>query len=172
MVYGFAKQSDGEASLHSEAGRGTAVRLYLPRAKAAADKAARETSTKEPRGRGETILVVEDDPDVRELAEVVLEDLRYRVLTAENGRTGLAALEKAPGVDLLLSDVVLPGGMSGPDLAEQIMRQSPGLKVLFMSGYVDTAVQRHNSLPKNAELLNKPFRKNELAQKVRAMLDR
>jgi PAS domain S-box-containing protein len=172
MVYGFAKQSDGEVSIHSEEGRGTTVRLYLPRAKAAADKAARETSTKEPNGRGETILVVEDDPDVRALAEVVLENLRYRVLTAEDGRTGLAVLEKAPGVDLLLSDVVLPGGMSGPDLAEQVSRRSPGLKVLFMSGYVDTAVQHHSPLPKNAELLNKPFRRNELAQKVRAMLDR
>jgi len=172
MVYGFAKQSGGEVAIDTEEGRGTTVRLYLPRAEAATDNPERKTSAKELIGRGETILVVEDDPDVRALAEVVLENLRYRVLTAEDGRTGLAALEKAPGVDLLLSDVVLPGGMSGPDLAEQVWRQSPDLKVLFMSGYVDTAIQHHSPLPKNSELLKKPFRKNELARKVRAVLDR
>jgi PAS domain S-box-containing protein len=176
MIYGFAKQSDGEVSIHSEEGRGTTVRLYLPRAEEATDKADGEISTEGPKAgphaNGETILVVEDDPDVRALAEVVLENLRYRVLTAEDGRSGLAALEKAPGVDLLLSDVVLPGGMSGPDLAEHVRRRSPRVKVLFMSGYVDTAIQHHSPLPKKAELLKKPFRKNELAQKVRAVLDR
>lgn len=106
------------------------------------------------------------------LAEVVLGSLGYRALTAKDGREGLRILEEGPKIDLLLSDVVLPGGMSGPDLAKEARRRVAELKVLFMSAYAERMAHHNNPLPEGADLLNKPFRRLELAQKVRAALDR
>jgi PAS domain S-box-containing protein len=171
MVYGFAKQSGGDLVIDSQEGKGTTMRLYLPRTRAEIRPVEEETATEAPRGRGEAVLVVEDDRDVRALTEAMLEDLGYRVLSAEDGRAGLAALEGAPQIDLLLSDVVLPGGMSGPDLAVQAGLQDSDLKVLFMSGYADNAIRRSGLAGGDIELLRKPFEKQELARKVRAALD-
>ncbi len=115
-------------------------------------------------------MVVEDDPDVRSLAISLLQRLGYNVLEAGDGAEALAALRVCSGIDLLLSDVVLPGGVSGPDLAEQVRDRCPGIKVLFMSGYPD-ARHRRGPLVENTELLGKPFGKRDLAQKVRAVLN-
>ncbi len=172
MVYGFAKQSGGDLVISSKEGLGTTIKLYLPRTLDPGDRTEPDAKTEMPRGQGETVLVVEDESDVRTLAEALLGSLGYRVLTAGDGREGLMILEKEPGIDLLLSDVVLPGRMSGPDLADQAKRRHAKLKILFMSGYAETLFHHHGPLSEGADLLNKPFRKLELAQKIRAALDR
>ncbi len=172
MVYGFAKQSGGEITIQSRPGHGTMVKLYLPRAQAGAEEARQDVAAEEPPAHGETVLLVEDDTDVRELAESALHSLGYRVVSAKDARTGLAALRAAPRVDLLLSDVVLPGGTSGPAMAAEAERLRPGLKVLFISGYAASAADPKTPFPQDALLLGKPFRKRKLAQMVRATLER
>ncbi len=124
----------------------------------------------DPEAQGETVLVVEDDPDVRSLVISLLQRFGYNVLAAGDGTEAQAALRASSRIDLLLSDVVLPGGVSGPDLAEQVRHCYPGIKVLLMSGYPD-APHRRGPLVENTELLGKPFGKRDLAQKVRAVLD-
>lgn len=125
----------------------------------------------EPLAQGETILVVEDDKDLRRFVVRVLSRLGYEVLEAGSGKRALAVLKKSPGVDLFLSDVLLPGGRSGPDIAQEAQRNHPKLKFLFMSGHV-TAESRHQGWLRDwADLLNKPFTKRDLTQKVRAVLD-
>jgi signal transduction histidine kinase/ActR/RegA family two-component response regulator len=171
MVYGFAKQSGGHVTIYSEQGRGTTVKLYLPQAEPSAERDGEALDRRAPQGRGERILVLEDDPDVRGLAVSLLEALGYWVLEAQDGAEALAVLEQAGRIDLLLSDVVLPGGMSGPDLATQARRLDPSLKVLFMSGYREKAAHRNGSLGVVGEVLTKPFRKHDLAARVRAALD-
>ncbi len=171
MVYGFVKQSDGHITIYSEQGRGTTVHLYLPQTEAAAQAAEAPATVEEPTGRGETVLVVEVDADLRRLVVNVLSRLGYRVLEAGDGAQALATLERAPGVDLLLSDVVLPGGRSGPEIIAQAQRHHPGLKSLFMSGYAPGGIFHQGRLPEGAALLSKPFTKHDLAQKVRAVLD-
>ncbi|MDA0230390.1 MAG: PAS domain S-box protein [Proteobacteria bacterium] len=171
MVYGFAKQSRGDLAIMSEEGQGTTVSLYLPRTAKVTDRAQLDGKTETPLGHGETVLVVEDEADVRVLVEAVLVSLGYRALMAKDGREGLAALDNEPTIDLLLSDVVLPGGMSGPDLAVEAKSRSAGLKVLFMSGYAESMFEHASSLVGGLGLLHKPFRRLELAQKVRAALE-
>ena len=172
MVYGFAKQSGGDLVIHSEEGLGTTIKLYLPRAVDSGYRTESSAKTEMPRGQGETVLVVEDESGVRTLAEAVLGSLGYRVLAAKDGWEGLEILEKEPKIDLLLSDLVLPGGMSGPDFAKEAMRRVAELKLLFMSGHAESVVHHHRPLPEGADLVNKPFRRLELAQMVRAALDR
>jgi CheY-like chemotaxis protein len=172
MVYGFARQSGGGVEIESEPGRGTTVRLYLPRGGEAAEPAQpadRERAL--PLGSGETVLVVEDDAEVCAIAESMLKGLGYRVLTAENARAGLEALERAPGVDLLLSDIALPGGVSGLKMVDDARKGRPGLKALFMSGQGSGIVTQRHRLDRGSNLLMKPFRRHQLAQKVRAILD-
>ncbi len=171
MVYGFARQSSGLVVIESTEGQGTTVKLYLPRAEIAKDDAAPASASAEPRGRGERILVVEDDPDVRALTISALESLGYEVVAAEDGSSAMGVLATPARVDLLLSDVVLPGGLSGPDLVAQVRHDAPALKVLFMSGYAEVAGSYRKLLDSGSDLLDKPFRKRELAQKVRALLD-
>jgi CheY-like chemotaxis protein len=118
------------------------------------------------------VLVIEDEPDVRAMTEAMLQDLGYHVLSAGNARSGLDILEAGPAIDLMLSDVVLPGGMSGPGLAERARAINPGIKVLLMSGYAQPSPARQTPLSEDAELLDKPFRKLDLAQRMRAALDR
>ena len=173
MVYGFAKQSGGDLVITSEEGQGTTVKLYLPRANVSREQAAElGNTTTWPGGGNETVLVIEDEPDVLALAEALITTLGYRVLTAKDGPDGMAILEEEPEIDLLLSDVVLPGGMSGPDFAIEAKRHISGLKVLFMSGYAEGMVRDQTRLPKGADLLHKPFRRRDLALRIRAALDR
>ena len=171
MVHGFARQSGGDVVIESAPGKGTEVSLFLPRAAAnvASDEPKQEAELK--RGRGETILILEDDPDVRSLAVDALEELGYRVLEAADANAALQALAKeADNINLLLSDVVLPGGISGPELAAKAKDLDPNLKVMFMSGYTagrDTS----NKIPDFAEtLLTKPFDLTDLAGAVRNAL--
>jgi CheY-like chemotaxis protein len=172
MVYGFTRQSGGGIEIESEPRRGTTVRLYLPRGDAAADPAAQaDDALDPPQARGETVLVVEDDAEVRAIAEAMLKGLGYDVLTAEDAKTGLAALERAPDVSLMLSDVALPGGVSGLDMVDEVRRSRPGLKVLFMSGHGSGVVSHGHRFRRSRALLMKPFRRHELAQKVRDVLD-
>ena len=128
-------------------------------------------TTEEPLARGETVLVVEDDKDLRRFVVRVLSRLGYEVLEAGSGKQALAALKISPEVDLFLSDVLLPGGRSGPDIAQEAQRDRPNLKFLFMSGYVTAESHHQGWLRDGADLLNKPFTKHDLAQKVRAVLD-
>ncbi len=128
-------------------------------------------TTEEPLARGETVLVVEDDKDLRRFVVTVLSRLGYEVLEAGSGKRALAVLKNSPEVDLFLSDVLLPGGRSGPDIAKEAQRHRPSLKFLFMSGYVTTESHHQGWLRDWADLLSKPFTKRDLAQKVRAVLD-
>jgi prevent-host-death family protein len=169
MVYGFAKQSGGYVTLHSEAGRGTTVKLYLPRSDLSTQSAGEAATHDVPLARGETVLLVEDDADVRELAANLLDVLGYRVLEAPDASIALKILEGGAEADLILSDIVLPGGMSGVDLAKEVRRENPGVKFLFMSGYAEKALPLVGLT--GEELLSKPFRKHELAQKLRAALE-
>jgi CheY-like chemotaxis protein len=128
------------------------------------------TSTAPLRTGKESILVVEDDADVRALAETMLASLGYRVLQASSGEEALAVLAKhAP--DLLLTDVILPGAYNGRALAEQALKMRPSLKVVYMSGYTESAVVHHGRLDAGVQLLQKPFRKQELAEKIGAVLE-
>jgi CheY-like chemotaxis protein len=174
MVYSFAEQSGGHVTVYSEAGKGTTVNLYLPQTGETVAAAAPAPEAKEglPRGRGETILVVEDDTDIRELAMIQLESLGYRVRVAPDGKSALASLGESSDIDLLLTDVVLPGGLDGRNLAKEVEQRFGRIKVLFMSGYTEHAVHFNDWVDQDADLLQKPFRRQELAKKVRAALDR
>ncbi|GAB5471286.1 MAG: hypothetical protein Kilf2KO_43160 [Rhodospirillales bacterium] len=169
MVYGFAKQSGGHLSIYSEAGRGTTVKLYLPTVEGEAFETDRETQLVQ-RGQGETILVIEDDDDVRDLAVRLLEDLGYRAFPVVDAAQAHRLLKSGPQADLVLSDVVLPGGVSGPEFAEEIRHLYPDLKVLFMSGYPAAAAMRNGYLGSDKVLLNKPFERRALAQALRNAL--
>ena len=170
MVYGFAKQSGGGVVIRSEPGHGTTVKIYLPRGDEVADRVDPENVTAAPLGNGETVLLVEDDQDVRALTESMLTTLGYRVLLAEDAWVGIKVLAAESPVDLMLADVVLPGGMSGPDLGEQAKSIDPGIKILFISGYAEKVFPHQSPLPEGADLLSKPFRKSELAKRVRQAL--
>ena len=172
MVYGFVKQSGGHVTVYSEVGEGTTVKIYLPRILAEDVPApAPRAATDDLRSRGETILVVEDDADLRTLAVSLLHDSGYTVLEAGGGAAALQQLETARGVNLLLTDVVLPDGMSGRVLADEVQRRFPGIRVLYMSGYTENAIIHHGRLDPDIELLQKPFRKADLQRKVRLVLD-
>ncbi len=171
MVYGFAKQSRGHVTIYSDQGHGTTVRLYLPRNIEESTKLPQEVAVEILGGQGEKVLVVEDDPDVCDLAVTLLESLNYRVQRASDGVEALSMLEQIPPPDLLLTDVVLPNKINGTELATEAKQRIPTIKILFMSGYATNAA-RHNGLAdSDAILLNKPFLRRELAAKVRRALD-
>ncbi|MCW5771110.1 MAG: response regulator [Rhodospirillaceae bacterium] len=170
MVYGFAKQSGGHAKIYSEPGKGTTVRLYLPRAAGEAMPEQRPTVSSVP-GGSERILVVEDDPDVRAHAEQQLCALGYAVSSAESGPAALRLLQRGDEFDLLFSDIVMPGGMNGRELAEAARKLRPQLKILFASGYAENAVIRNGDLAHGVAMLQKPYRREDLAARVRAALD-
>jgi PAS domain S-box-containing protein len=172
MVYGFAKQSNGHVAIYSELGLGTTVRIYVPIAVTAQKAETVSQNTEQLSLQGtETILVVEDDPFVRSHAVRCLESLGYKVLTATDGRDALARLHQIPEIHLLFSDVVMPGGMSGWELAEQARKHRPDIRILMTSGYpVETLTARNRHDPTLA-LLNKPYRKAELGQRIREILN-
>ena len=171
MVYGFAKQSGGHVSIYSEEGRGTTVRLYLPRAaEARLTKSVIQDSGKILLDRGEVILVIEDDPDVRALAVQMLENLRYQVIDVGDVASAHKVLAVGHPVGLVLSDVVLPGGSSGPQFAEAARAIYPGIKIIFMSGHPAEAAMRNGFLGSDQVLLNKPFQRGQLATVLREAL--
>ena len=171
MVYGFARQSEGHVRIHSEVGRGTTVELYLPRYRGAVEDAAALAATDiAPAARdGETILVVEDEASVRELVVQVLDDLGYRALEAADGPAGLQILRSSARIDLLVTDVGLPG-LNGRQVADAARTYRPDLKVLFITGYAESAAMAHGFLAPGMELVTKPFAVDALAARIREMI--
>jgi PAS domain S-box-containing protein len=172
MIYGFVKQSGGYIKIYSEIGEGTVVRMYLPCAKSDDEGAeAAANQDEEAVGGPETILVVEDDAEVRQTTVALLEELKYRVIEAVDGPSALKVLDVQPDVDMLLTDVIMPGGMRGPDLAREVRKRRRRMKILYMSGYTEHMALRNGMVEPDVPLLTKPFQKRELAAKVRAVLD-
>ncbi|MGK2852436.1 MAG: PAS domain-containing protein [Candidatus Limnocylindrales bacterium] len=170
MVYGFVKQSGGHARIYSEVGHGTTVRLYLPRASDEEEVPERVT-TDAVRGGNETVLLVEDDHLVRSYATESLMALGYRVVAAANGPEALGRLREHDDIALLFTDVIMPGGMNGRQLADAILATRPATRVLFTSGYAEDAIVHHGRLDAGVRLLAKPYRRADLARAVRSALD-
>ena len=168
MVYGFLKQCLGHASIYSEPGEGTVVKLYLPHNLEGSVESPVLSLEQDVRGNDEIILVVEDDPQVRKLAVLFLHDLGYRTMEAEDSREALHLLSTESEIVLLFSDVVLPGGTNGVELAEEARRSYPDLKVLFTSGYTGDTAQHWGMA--GFELLEKPYTKSQLASRLRHTL--
>jgi CheY-like chemotaxis protein len=172
QVYGFVKQSGGHVRIYSEIGAGTTIKIYLPRLRSPDGTAEDQSSAAAiPRGKGETVLVVEDQPDVRLYSVEMLRELGYRVLDAPDGPSGLRMIDAHRDIALLFTDVGLPGGMNGRQLADEALRRQPALKVLFTSGYARNVIVHHGRLDPGVQLLTKPFTFSGLAAKVRGVLD-
>ena len=173
MVYGFVKQTGGHVKVYSEVGVGTTIRLYLPVAQPdrVVDAIAGIADGDLPLGRGETVLVVEDSEALRRVTVGHLEALGYAVQSANDGKSALAMLARHPDIALLFTDVILPNGMHGGELARQAQARRPTLKVVFASGYSRNAIAQQGRLAADVHYLNKPFRKQDLARSVRAALD-
>ena len=175
MVYGFIRQSGGYMRVYSEAGIGSCIKLYLPRHMGDLPRPDIVEDMPAPVGDGgsETILLCEDDENVRAFSVEVLSELGYRVIAAADAQQALEQLQAADGdISLLFTDVVLPGGMNGADLAREVQQMRPDLPILFTTGYARNAIVHHGRLDEGVELLTKPFSYGDLAAKVREMLDR
>ncbi|MEY9884801.1 CHASE3 domain-containing protein [Bradyrhizobium sp. USDA 329] len=168
MVYGFVKQSGGHIKIYSEEGHGTTIKLYLPPGEGTAEVAASIAPQAE--GGAETIFVVEDDPLVRNFVTTQLQSLGYKTVAAPDSKAALELIGAGQKFDLLFTDVVIPGGMSGRELAEEVARRRPGVKVLYTSGYTDNAIIHQGKLDDGVMLLTKPYRRNQLAEMIRKAL--
>ena len=171
MVYGFVKQSGGHVKIYSEPGEGTTVRIYLPRSKEQEDRLA-DIDHGPVTGGTETILVAEDDDEVRATVVEMLGDLGYSVLKARDAASALTVIESGVSIDLLFTDVVMPGPLRSPDLARKARERLPDLAVLFTSGYTENSIVHEGRLDAGVELLSKPYSREALARKVRATLAR
>jgi signal transduction histidine kinase len=174
MVYGFVRQSGGMVAIDSAPGEGTSVRLHLPRhlGAAVADAPTLGSGAAMPAESGETILVVDDELTLRTLVAEVLQERGYRALEAEDGASGLLVLRSRARIDLLLTDVGLPGGMNGRQLADAARSLRPGLKVMFITGYAENAVLNDGNLEPGMEVLTKPFSMQVLANRIRGLVAR
>ena len=172
MAYGFARQSDGQVRIHSEVGKGTAVCLYLPRhcgVESGAEAQAGVPGT--PRAdHSKTVLVVDDEPSVRMLVIEVLEELGHTAIEAADGAAGVKALRSGARIDLLVTDIGLPGGMNGRQVAEAGRAARPGLKVLFITGYAENAVFGKSPIEPGMRVLTKPFAMDVLANRITEMI--
>jgi len=171
MVYGFAKQSGGAAQIESTLGEGTTVRLSFPATDGAVNAPAKVSLRSVDRQGTETILIVDDREDVAELARTILRDFGYVTLVAGNAREALEILDSSERVDLLFTDLIMPGGMNGVLLAREARRRQPRLKVLLATGYAEASLERTDIGGSEFDLLNKPYRRTELVRRVRAILD-
>ncbi|WP_045738704.1 hybrid sensor histidine kinase/response regulator [Xanthomonas sp. MUS 060] len=173
MVYGFAKQSGGAVRLYSEDGHGTTVRLYFPIDDNVENMAPRDSRTRRPFDRqgDETILIVEDRPDIADLARLFLEDQGYVTHVVYNAREALALIDTGIHVDLLYSDLIMPGGLNGVMLAREVRRRRPCIKVLLTTGYAESSIERTDAGGNEFEVLAKPYNRQELTRKVRMVLD-
>jgi len=172
MIYGFVQQSGGQARIYSEQGQGAMVCLYLPRhhGEAASENAEAELAGAPRARQGETVLVVDDEPTVRMLVTEVLEDLGYTAIEAADGAAGLKVLQSDVRLDLLVTDVGLPGGMNGRQVADAARVVRPGLKVLFITGYAENAVLSHGHLDPGMHVLTKPFAMEALASRIKDLI--
>ncbi|WP_343210950.1 PAS domain-containing protein [Ancylobacter lacus] len=173
MVYGFVRQSGGQVRIYSEVGQGTNMCLYLPRYYGAADaQAAVDAAASLPHARAnETVLVVDDEPMIRMLAADVLQELGYGVIEAEDGPSGLKILQSDTRIDLLVSDVGLPGGMNGRQLADAARITRPDLKVLFITGYAENAIIGNGQVAPGMQVVTKPFTMEDFAGRIRQILE-
>jgi len=171
MVYGFAKQSGGAAQIESAVGSGTTVRLSFPATDGDVNAPAKVSLRAVDRQGTETILIVDDREDVAELARTILRDFGYTTLVASNAREALEILDSSGKVDLLFTDLIMPGGMNGVLLAREARRRQPKLKVLLATGYAEASLERTDIGGSEFDLLNKPYRRTELVRRVRAILD-
>jgi signal transduction histidine kinase/ActR/RegA family two-component response regulator len=172
MIYGFARQSGGQIRIYSELGKGTTMCLYLPRHDQVADEShafALPTDDR-PAGEGEVVLVIDDEPTVRMLISEVLEEHGYAVVEASDGPSGMRILQSAARIDLLITDVGLPNGMNGRQIADAARQTRPGLKVLFITGYAENAVVGNGHLDKGMQVIAKPFEMDMLARKIREIV--
>ena len=169
MVYGFLKQSGGHVKIYSEVGSGTTVKLYFPRELATED-ALVGTPTGAVSGGDETILVVEDDDEVREVAIAMLTELGYRVVKARDAASALVVLDSGIPIDLIFTDVMMPGALRSPELARKAKERLPNVAVLFTSGYTQNAIVHGGRLDPGVELLAKPYTRDALARKIRHVL--
>jgi CheY-like chemotaxis protein len=169
MVWGLVKQSDGHIKIYSEPGEGTTIRIYLPRSRQQEDLAI-EVDPGPVVGGTETGLVVEDDEDVRNTVIELLTDFGYRVLKAKDAQSALAIVESGVPIDLLFTDVVMPGPLRSPELARKARERLPEIAVLFTSGYTDNAIVHDGRLDEGIELLSKPYTREALARKIRHVL--
>lgn len=170
MVYGFVKQSQGHIKIYSEVGHGTTVRIYLPKAGSAADVIEKADDPLPDLGGSEIILVVEDDDLVRDHVQGQLVKLGYQVICASDAAAAMEIIRERADIDLLFTDVIMPGGMNGRDLAEAACKLRPAIKVLYTSGYTEDTIIHGGRLDKGIHLLSKPYKRIDLAQKVRAVL--
>jgi CheY-like chemotaxis protein len=170
-IYGFAHQSGGNVTIYSEPGKGTTVNLYLPRSgRGAAEDMASPGASGMHAGGGETVLIVEDDDRVRRLTARRLQDLGYRVLEAGHGAEALAVLAATPDVELVFTDLVMPGGMSGFDLARQVRERFPRARIILTSGYSAELMNQADIAQLDLQVLRKPYRQAELARVFQAAL--
>ncbi|SCB38694.1 PAS domain S-box-containing protein [Bradyrhizobium shewense] len=170
MVYGFAKQTGGTVAVESEEGRGTVMRLFLPRSKGEAPVRTAPVHALDTARGHETILVVEDDPLVQGYVIARLGSLGYRTLVAGDGASALVLVDQGAKFDLLFTDIIMPGGMNGRELADAVRLRRPGARVLYTSGYTDDAIVHEGHLDPGVALLRKPYRKSKLSQKIREVL--
>jgi PAS domain S-box-containing protein len=170
MVYGFVKQSGGHVKIYSEPGQGTTVKIYLPRSLAAEDTLAPLAEPQQAVGGTETILVAEDDEAVRTTVVEMLTDLGYRVLKAADAASALAVVESGVPIDVLFTDVVMPGTLRSPELARMARERLPNLAVLFTSGYTENSIVHGGRLDAGVELLGKPYTRESLARRIRQVL--
>jgi CheY-like chemotaxis protein len=172
MIYGFARQSGGQIRIYSEVGKGTTMCLYLPRhgEDANADDAACFTKAIQATGDGEVVLIIDDEPLIRMLVAEVLSDAGYSAIEASDGPAGLRVLQSAAKIDLLITDVGLPGGMNGRQIADAARELRPDMKVLFITGYAENAALGNGQLEKGMHVIAKPFEMERLAQKIRDMI--
>jgi signal transduction histidine kinase/ActR/RegA family two-component response regulator len=172
MVYGFIKQSGGHIKIYSEEGHGTTIKIYLPRAGEKAAWLSEMLPAKSVEGGRETILLVEDDRLVRSYVSGQLQALGYTTIVAADGASALAEINRDQHIDLLFTDVILPGRMNGREIADEALKRRPALKVLYTSGYTENAIVHHGRLDPGVLLLTKPYRKSDLALMIRRALDR
>ena len=170
MVYGFVKQSGGHVKIYSEPDHGTTIRMYLPRSAQAEDLLI-DTESGPIVGGHETILVAEDDDAVRDTVVALLGELGYRVLKAKDAQGALTIIESGIGIDLLFTDVVMPGDLKSPELASRLRQRLPDLAILFTSGYAENSIVHGGRLDEGVELLSKPYTHETLARRLRQMLD-
>jgi CheY-like chemotaxis protein len=172
MVHGFAEQSGGVATIESKVGRGTTVQVLLPRSREAEAEREDTIVSKIAPGGNETILVVEDDADLRETVVTALSQLGYRALQAANAAAALRILSGTDKIDLLFTDVMMPGGMLGPALAKRARELRPDIEILFTTGYAESAVLASTAGLSSSDVINKPYRNEDLAMRIRYVLDR
>ena len=170
MVFGFVKQSGGHIKIYSEEGHGTSVKIYLPRATGLNQTAAEALVSVDIEGGNETVLVVEDDSLVRRYVMTQIESLGYTTLEAANATDALHIIDDGATIDLLFTDVIMPGHMNGRQLVDEALKRRPALKTLYTSGYTENAIVHHGRLDSGVLLLAKPYRKSELARMIRLAL--